>query len=92
MFSDTALSCCLLLLASGCSIYITGKWSTYNFSKLQPEFIGASVGVIAINFRSALNLLSPFYYSALYRKYTFICSSFYKALIFSIAALCYVVI
>ncbi|XP_011496082.1 PREDICTED: uncharacterized protein LOC105360779 [Ceratosolen solmsi marchali] len=66
MFIDSALSCCLLLLASGCCIYLTGKWSTRSFSKLQPDIIATTIGVLAISFRSSLSLLSPFYNHALY--------------------------
>ena len=68
MFADSALSSCLLLLASGSCIYLVGKRSTDNFSNFPPEILAASIGTLAINFRSLFNLLSPFFFHNSYCK------------------------
>ncbi|OXU28915.1 hypothetical protein TSAR_006804 [Trichomalopsis sarcophagae] len=66
MFSvyDIALSNGLLILATASCVYHTHKKLSTTILNFEPDLTAATVGVLAINFRSIFNFLSPLILSA----------------------------
>lgn len=66
--NDIALSNGLLVLATTSSIYHTHKKLSTTILNFEPDLTAATIGVLAINFRSIYNFLSPLIFRAFRRK------------------------
>lgn len=65
MIADSITSCSYLVLGSGYCVYRLAKYSSDAVSKVLPEFIIASIGIVALGGRS----IHALFYNLLWRSY-----------------------
>ncbi|XP_043284748.1 uncharacterized protein [Venturia canescens] len=65
MIADSITSCSYLLLGSGYCVYRLAKYSNDSVAKVLPQFIIASIGIVAVGARS----IHALFYNLLWRSY-----------------------